>query len=132
MSNSVGQVFCIWEKGNSSVTCKKNWKVSSRPDLHLVESLSAALALAAASLFVMVDCWLPLPALMEALFTCPWVSLDLGVASGPGAGDTGAPVPAPLVPPDPPVPFSAAASEESLVTPLLPAPVVEVRLEIGG
>ena len=71
MSNSVGQVFCIWEKGNSSVTCKKNLKVSSRPDLHLVESLSAALALAAASLFVMVDCGFPLPALMEALFTCP-------------------------------------------------------------
>ena len=53
------------------MTCKKNLKVSSRPDLHLVESLSAALALAAASLFVMVDCGFPLPALMEALFTWP-------------------------------------------------------------
>ncbi len=49
------------------------------------------------------------------------------MASGPGAGDTGAKL-APLVPD--PVPFSAAASEESLVTPLLAAPVVEVRLEI--
>ena len=77
----------------------------------------------------MVDCGFPLPALMEALFTWPWVSLDLGVASGPGAGDTGATL-APLVPD--PVPFSGAASEESLVTPLLAAPVVEVRLEIGG
>ena len=26
MSNSVGQVLCIWEKGNSSVTCKKKLK----------------------------------------------------------------------------------------------------------
>ena len=106
---------------------RKKWKVSSRPVLHLVESLSAALALAAASLCVMVDCGLPLPALMEALFTWPWVSLDLGVASGPG--DTGATL-APLVPD--PVPFSAAVSEESFVTPLLAAPEVEVRLEIGG
>ena len=46
-------------------------KVFKQLDLHLCESLSAALALAAASLFVVVEPGFPLPALMEALFTCP-------------------------------------------------------------
>ena len=101
-------------------------KVFKQLDLHLCESLSAALALAAASLLVVVEPGFPLPALMEALFTCPWlIPRALGVASGPGAGDTAATL-APFVP------FSAAFSEDSAATPLLAAPVVEVRLEIGG
>ena len=43
----------------------------STAGLHLCESLSAALALAAASLLVIVDWEFPLPALMEALLTWP-------------------------------------------------------------
>ena len=43
----------------------------STAGLHLCESLSAALALATASLLVMVDWEFPLPALMEALLTWP-------------------------------------------------------------
>ena len=91
------------------------------PDcLHLVESLSAALALAgAASLLARVDWELPDPALIEALFTCPWLSLARGVASGPNTGVT-------PPPPPPPEPFSASES----VVPLLVAPG-GVRLETG-
>ena len=85
-------------------------------DLHLVESLSAALALAgAASLLARVDWEFPDPALIEALFTCPWLSLARGVASGPNTGVT---APPPPPPPPPPEPFSASES----VVPLLVAP----------
>jgi len=85
----------------------------------LCESLSAALALATASLLVMVDCGLPDPALMEALFTCPWLSRprSRGVASGPGCAGAAAP----------PTPFSG--SDSVATVPLLAVPVVDVRLE---
>ena len=82
--------------------------------LHLCESLSAALALAgAASLLARVDWEFPEPALIEALLTCPWLSLARGVASGPNTGVT-----PPPPPPPPPEPFSASES----VVPLLVAP----------
>ena len=65
-----GWCSVTWRKGNSRVSCKK-LRVFKQLDLHLCESLSAALALAAASLLVVVEPGFPLPALMEALFTCP-------------------------------------------------------------
>ena len=72
----------------------------------------------------MVDWGLPEPALMEALFTCPWLSRprSRGVASGPGCAGA----PAPPTPPPPPTPFSG--SDSVATVPLLAVPVVDVRL----
>lgn len=130
------------KKAKNHAKIKKNVNLMQAVHLHLCESLSAAEALATVSLLVMEDWVLPEPALMEALFTWPWLIRPRGVASGPRTGVTAWGPPAPLLAPllltaeaGPvwpgltSVPFSASDSVPARL-PLLLLPPVDVRLEI--